>query len=182
MTGTTDAANQLCHKSTPGAAEECGSPPRQMLQINLIAPAQTASTPGRISYSTLSTSVSDEWPVLYADWRRGSKADFSTYTISSFAAIRSNSFDVTNGLDRVRPSINRHWVTCSQSVVCFRIRIFSRNGATRSINPGMRPFSWGWQVRGIQESTADPPTRLPISAQRNRISVVTVKAHKISTQ
>jgi len=40
-TGTTDEPNQLCHKSAPGAAEECGGLPCRRLQINLIVPAQT---------------------------------------------------------------------------------------------------------------------------------------------
>jgi len=40
-TGTIDVPNQLCHKSAPGAAEECGGLPCRRLEINLIAPAQT---------------------------------------------------------------------------------------------------------------------------------------------
>ena len=57
------------------------------------------SIPRRISDNTLSTAVSDECPVLYADWNHGSKADFAKYAVSCFAAILSSSFNVTDRLD-----------------------------------------------------------------------------------
>ena len=47
----------------------------------------------------MSTAVSREWPVLYADWSGGSKADFSKYAMSCFSAICSSNFDTTKRLD-----------------------------------------------------------------------------------
>jgi len=66
---------------------------------NTSADRSPAWIPRRISDNTLSTAVSDEWSVLYADWSRGSKADFSKYAMSCFAAILSSSFDATDRLD-----------------------------------------------------------------------------------
>jgi len=91
--GIIDVPNQLCHKSAPGAAEECGGLPCRRLQINLIASAQSIDIE---QYLCAQQSLTSGQSCVQIE---AVAAKQTIYAVSCFAAMFSSSFDATDRLD-----------------------------------------------------------------------------------